>query len=296
MHIYLGDDPSYFIELKDVIKIESLFSAFHFHFEPNYNFDGEAHVMWELMYIKDGELSVQSGEEEFLMHKGEAILYPPLHFHAHRCSNGSASVMVVSFMSSSQALMDISKRIFSLNKQESELLHSFIFFAASYFENDVSVSEERPLTHKDTVPFGYLQVMSNTLENMFISLCQRFKEDRKQSPEKNVFLVDETIVDILHFMQDNIYTNITMDDIAKRYNWSLTYIKLKFKKHTGVSIMQYYKSLKIMEAKKLICEGNDSLTTISEKLGFASLQHFSKAFRIHTGLSPREYAKQHCEK
>ena len=293
MHIYLGDDPSYFIELKEEIKIDSLFSAYHFHFKPNYKFDGEAHVMWELMYVDDGQLEVQSGEEKFLMQKGEAILYPPLHFHAHQCVGKKTSVIVVSFMSSSQPLMDISKRILSLKSAETELLYSIISLASSYFENDVSVSEERPLTRKDTVPFGSLQLMKNALENMFISICQQLEKDRNISFQKKVLLVDETIVDILHFMQDNIYTNITMDDIIKRYSWSPTYIKIKFKKHTGVSIMQYYKSLKIVEAKKMIRMGNDSLTTISEKLGFASLQHFSKAFRIHTGLSPRDYAKQH---
>lgn len=293
MHIYLGDDPSYFIELKEEIKIDSLFSAYHFHFEPNYKFDGEAHVMWELMYVDDGQIEVQNGDEKFLMSKGKAILYPPLHFHAHQCVGTAASVIVFSFMSSSQPLMDISKRILSLNARETEFLNSFITLVSSCFENDVSVSEERPLTRKDTVPFGSLQLMKNALENMFISICQQLEKDCNISFQKNVLLVDETIVDILHFMQDNIYTNITMDDIIKRYSWSPTYIKIKFKKHTGVSIMQYYKSLKIVEAKKMIRMGNDSLTTISEKLGFASLQHFSKAFRIHTGLSPREYAKQH---
>jgi AraC-like DNA-binding protein len=63
-----------------------------------------------------------------------------------------------------------------------------------------------------------------------------------------------------------------------------------FKEQTGTSVIEFYKSLKIEEARKLIREGQYNYTEIAERLGYTSIHYFSRQFKKTTGMTPSEYA------
>ena len=54
--------------------------------------------------------------------------------------------------------------------------------------------------------------------------------------------------------------------------------------------MQYFTSLKIEEAKKLISYNKYTFTEIAYKLGYSSLHYFSRQFKKSTTMSLSEYA------
>lgn len=45
-------------------------------------------------------------------------------------------------------------------------------------------------------------------------------------------------------------------------------------------------------AKQLLSENLSKISEISERCGFSSVYHFSRAFSIRVGMTPSEYAKQ----
>ena len=55
--------------------------------------------------------------------------------------------------------------------------------------------------------------------------------------------------------------------------------------------MQYFTSLKIEEAKKLISFDKYTFTEIAYKLGYSSLHYFSRQFKKATDMSLTEYAR-----
>lgn len=59
----------------------------------------------------------------------------------------------------------------------------------------------------------------------------------------------------------------------------------------GISIIQYYISLKIEESKKLISQNKYSYTEIAEMLNINSVHYFSRLFKAHTQMTPSEYAR-----
>jgi AraC-like DNA-binding protein len=48
-------------------------------------------------------------------------------------------------------------------------------------------------------------------------------------------------------------------------------------------------------AKKLLKNTEDSITDIAKNCGYDSVYYFSRAFRIHEGVSPSEYRNSHKE-
>ena len=59
----------------------------------------------------------------------------------------------------------------------------------------------------------------------------------------------------------------------------------------GTSIMQYYNTLKIKEAKKLL-RNEQAPSLIALQLGFDSATYFTTAFKKQTGMTPSAYKKQ----
>ena len=66
----------------------------------------------------------------------------------------------------------------------------------------------------------------------------------------------------------------------------------RFKELTGMSPVQYINRLKIEKACQMLKGGDQHLQEISDFLGYNNLPCFYKVFKDHTGLTPKEYAKE----
>lgn len=100
----------------------------------------------------------------------------------------------------------------------------------------------------------------------------------------------ETAGNVEKFLRDNIYGNLTMQDISDEFNISSSYISRLMKMYYNNSPMDYYNRLKIEEAKILLSRNPDMLVKdIAEILGFNDQHYFSKVFKMQYGLSPVDY-------
>ena len=90
-------------------------------------------------------------------------------------------------------------------------------------------------------------------------------------------------------MDKNIYGNLSIKEICNTVNYGKTFASNTFKNTTGYSIMQYYNTLKIAEAKKMIREGVVNFTQISNRLCFDNPHYFTRVFKRVTGMTPKEY-------
>lgn len=79
--------------------------------------------------------------------------------------------------------------------------------------------------------------------------------------------------------------------LARTIGMSETKMKSLFKKIFEDSIYNYYSSARMVEAASIL--KNDRHIPVSEvgySLGFSNLSHFSKMFKRHIGMNPKEYA------
>ena len=93
------------------------------------------------------------------------------------------------------------------------------------------------------------------------------------------------------YIDDNIYTNISIDDIADNLRLSKAHIIRDFTKNYGISPYNYIIEQKIALAKKMLVLHNMNITEISNQLGFEDTNYFSKFFKKKTGISPSQYRK-----
>ena len=93
----------------------------------------------------------------------------------------------------------------------------------------------------------------------------------------------------LRFIDENITTNISLDEIALNANMSRTYFCTVFKKLNGLSPWEYIGLKKIDMARRLLEKTAKSILEISFECGFNNISHFNRAFKSATGRKPSEY-------
>lgn len=106
---------------------------------------------------------------------------------------------------------------------------------------------------------------------------------------------ERTIMQIKTFIQNNLHQNLSLTEIANAVNYNSTYLSRLFRQITGENLFQYILRMRIDKAKEYLTQGNESIQTIAERLGFDTSQYFSSVFKKQTGLSPREYRTRSLE-
>ena len=82
---------------------------------------------------------------------------------------------------------------------------------------------------------------------------------------------------------------IDVDSLAQMENMSCTAFRCAFKKHTGVSPVEYIIRQRISAACRLLAQTDRSVSAIAADVGYHDQYYFSRIFRKKTGLSPLKY-------
>jgi AraC-like DNA-binding protein len=95
----------------------------------------------------------------------------------------------------------------------------------------------------------------------------------------------------IEYIQDNIYTNILLDDLAENYNLSKYHFLRVFKNGIGLTPHSYILTQRVERAKELILNGK-CLSEASLEAGFSDQSHFIRNFKKIYGYSPKELHKK----
>ena len=93
-------------------------------------------------------------------------------------------------------------------------------------------------------------------------------------------------------MKNNFNKDISINDIAERYDLNINYFSVLFKKKTNSSPINYLTELRIKAAKDYLKNTDESVTDISKKVGYEDSQYFFRVFKKSEGITPLMYRKQ----
>ncbi|HEX8144039.1 MAG TPA: AraC family transcriptional regulator [Pyrinomonadaceae bacterium] len=90
-------------------------------------------------------------------------------------------------------------------------------------------------------------------------------------------------------MREDLARRLTPGEIARMVNLSPAHLRYLFKAETGMSIMQYQKSLRLEEAKRLLENTFLSGKEIMNRIGIMDESHFVRDFKQSYGMTPAQY-------
>lgn len=278
-----------------VFQIDKIITVFYMELPVNFQYEGESHDFWEMVYIDKGEMICTAGSNRFTLKSGEMTFHKPNEFHNLTGNNAVASnISILSFRCRSKAMQEFENKIFRLSAKEKLLLSDLFSEGLSCFRlrDPTNPLLENNMDLITPQPFGGSQMIKNLLEIFLINLC-RNQDVLPKSLRQNYVIdgvdVPYPIKEILNFLQENIYNKITVADVAQAVGKGESTVKQLFSLYRKNGIMKYYNGLKIREAKRLIREGRHNMTQIADMLHFDSPQYFSKCFKSYTKMTPSEY-------
>jgi len=88
-----------------------------------------------------------------------------------------------------------------------------------------------------------------------------------------------------------IASGLSISELADSVHVSPVQLRRIYAAAAGISPKQSLTNWRMLEARRLIVDGQHSITRISKLLGFGSSQRFCTAFKAATGQSPGSYAE-----
>jgi AraC-like DNA-binding protein len=91
------------------------------------------------------------------------------------------------------------------------------------------------------------------------------------------------------YMQEHIDENISLNELSKHYNYSVSRFSNLFRNKTGYAPIDYFLQMKMQKACQQLDFSNDSIKAIAFGMGFDDPYYFSKRFKTIIGVSPKKY-------
>ena len=281
--------------LRRDIAVPAVVTVHYFEYARDYVFEGEKHDFWELLYVDKGEVEVMADDTGYCLKQGEMIFHKPGEFH-NVFANGlvAPNLVVVAFVCASPAMAYFEGNVVKAEEVERELLARIVHEARDAFSNPLDDPGSLKMERASSSAFGSEQMIGLLLEQMLIRMVRRGAQRDvavKTSSSVKRRSDHDLVQRIIAYMQDNACGTLTFSQVCRFSAQSATNLKTIFKSVTGMGVMEYYRGLKIDAAKTLLREGGGNITQIADKLGYTSVNYFSRYFKQATGMTPSEYTQ-----
>lgn len=282
------------VKLNEDIVIDSLVTVHYFEFCSDYEFYGEQHPFWEMLYVDKGEVEVTAGSENVLLHKGEMIFHKPNEFHNVKANGVVAPNLVIfSFYCDSPAMSFFENYKVSIGDTERTLMGKIISEAENSFITPLNDPQTKQLVKNEAAPVGSEQMLKINLEMLLIEIIRAGTQKAQQAKPTSLIkgkTQQEFIDRVTAYLEENVHNRLTLSDICRDNLVGRSYLQKIFREKTGGGAMEYFGTLKIETAKQMIREGSHNFTEIAAILGYNSIHYFSRHFKKVTGMTPSEYA------
>ncbi|CAI3104257.1 Bifunctional transcriptional activator/DNA repair enzyme Ada [Acinetobacter calcoaceticus] len=163
---------------------------------------------------------------------------------------------------------------------------------------DLNLPQHRPLIIKDE---NLYQTFSDMNETLFDSKKLIFEKEQSliycltqlllpnfilEEIQKTQYLY-ESFLDLIHIIKSS-ERFISLEELAQQVSLSRYAIIRLFKANVGLTPHAFQINLKINQARAQLKQGIP-LAELAVNLGFSDQSHFPKAFKAHTGITPRQF-------
>ncbi|MBQ8817570.1 MAG: helix-turn-helix domain-containing protein [Clostridia bacterium] len=227
---------------------------------PIKSYTKHSHNECEIVLQVLGESNVTVGENTYLMTEGDVLVIPPNTVHFGRADKEFSDAYI---QSGNIGFSQVIK------------VHDYDGMIRTLFDMMHKVTTEKE--------YNYLSIADGLLD----TIC-RYIEKHSHKDYKYPFVND---------FKNVIYANISNSDFdigaeIKKTGYNVDYFRRCFREELGCTPHEYLISLRMTLAKKMLkYEASLNVEVVAYNCGFRDSFYFSRAFKQHIGVSPREYRR-----
>lgn len=173
-------------------------------------------------------------------------------------------------------LKDIHEEIVNMYIEDMKINNKFLVFV-----DDENSSDK----------FHYLKIESLLYEILYIllndfSIKRNANLDLKN--ERNL----ERLKIITDYIDENYKDNISLDEIADKYQLTKEYLATMFKKYMRITVGTYLKNIRLTSAYRDLMNSDYSINQLAFDNGFPNIKSFINSFKEYYGETPYKYKKK----
>lgn len=247
------------------------------------------HDYMELLYIYSGEGRYIVDGTTYDVSAGNLIIINPGIEHAHVVTSHSNPMTILAL-----GLCDVQ---FTGMPQNKIIFPGMppVLAADADLRNHITRIFFHMLAEKEQHFPGKYDMMRLYLSQILLYIIRAYKEPDEQTASQPSFTShrkNHVVQTIMDYMEEHYSEKISLDAIAGNMYLSPIYISKIFKEETGQAPIQYLIKIRLQKATRLMKEYPDySIKKIAEMVGYDDAYHFSKIFKKHMLVTPKEYRK-----
>ncbi|MGN1051396.1 MAG: AraC family transcriptional regulator [Acutalibacteraceae bacterium] len=249
------------------------------------------HDDFEILYLKKGSVFYRIGQNNIYAKEGDILLVPPYVLHSGTSNGKFLEICVYVIPQNFLCPHDISEKIYgyfapivsgemTFPSVISENMYGYDIFASS-LDKVSTLENQKP-------DFFELDIFCE-----FIKFYENLYKYNYIHPQKSALLKsDNAMKHTISYIEENYFTQMSVEEIAKECGFSKSHFMGLFKKYTGESCIAYINNLRVNKAIKLLKYSDLSIISISEQVGFSSVSYFNRTIKKITGKTPRQIQKE----
>ena len=250
------------------------------------------HDTYELYYLLEGERYYFIDKETYLVGPGDVVLVRPNQIHKTSMARNSYHNRILlqikggaldPFLKENgfhtlREVYDRNPQIISLNPKDAEAVKSMV----------IQIKEEIQEKQRE-----YELMVKVKLLELLVLLTRYRKNVLPERTEQTVLTAKHLKVhEVADYLQTNPGTKESLEELARRFYISKSYLSRIFKEVTGFGVNEYTNIVRVKKAQHLLVYGEYSVTEISELLGFESITYFERVFKKYTLYTPLRYRRE----
>jgi AraC-like DNA-binding protein len=137
---------------------------------------------------------------------------------------------------------------------------------------------------------GQAAVLDRLLDLLLTAVLKAwFAQQDSSQPDWWRYQGDRIVERTLHIMHDNPAYPWTLEKLAMEAGASRASLARRFHELVGEAPMTFLKNWRMALAADLLCQPDETVSTVAEKIGYATPYAFSAAFKRVRGVSPQKH-------
>ncbi len=284
----MDENYPYFIDTNQNLRVEK---------HERYSIDTQHHhAFFELIYVLKGQCRNTIKDRSIWMQEDDICLISPGAVHAMRVFDDSIIINILirksvfketffKIPANDNVLSEYFSEIFYtknanhyliFHTQGDDLLHNVL---------ESLIWEEyrnRFDKYSDEIKEGLLSaIFSYLIRN----------HSREMEASKALYSENPRIMEVLQYLREN-YRTATLKSTAAYFYYTQQHLSRLVRTETGLRFMEILTDIRMQKACDLLKNTTLRVLEVSSAVGYENTEHFYRAFRRKTGLTPREYRKQ----
>jgi AraC-like DNA-binding protein/quercetin dioxygenase-like cupin family protein len=247
---------------------------------PRYYVQPHAHEHWQLLYLIEGAARIGIAPEAAILLKPGSFVSIPANAN-HWAQYGTEprhQLLAVQF-----DLDPVELR--HPQWQLSESLHRFqCVHGVRYLENYFL-----QVIREATTPACYQELgLRLALDGLLLEIIRRIADPR---PNSSIVSAHPAVSKALEMLETRFRERWAVSRLAKEVGLSQSRLTELFRQESGCSIQKFLNKTRVRRAENLLVHSDLRIDRVASECGFASIQHFSRAFKSVKGCSPMRFRR-----